>query len=312
MANIVTAYGTSHAFTLMPPGEWDAFRKKNQAGFHRRYGTTPADHPRVAAEDDASNAVRYERISEALDRIALSLERARPDALILIADDQNENLSRANLPQVAIYTGDNFLIANDPIDERRSSPELAAAILRHAVESDIDMAELHSFPDRLLFAHAYGPVLKRIDPSGAMPVVPVFINEIHVPAPSPARCYYVGVTIAEAVHAFSGLRSVSVLASGGLSHFTAGYPWTHYAGPHRHGSIDEAFDARIVGQIRTGHGKELTALSSADLLASGAIELRAWIAMLGSIGPAKPVDFVYEPFYRGIMGMGVARWELLV
>jgi len=294
----------------MKPDQWDRYRAKNQAGYHRRYGSTPSDHPRVAAEQSKSTDARYERIAGALDSISRTLQQARPDALIIIADDQNENFSRANLPQIAIYTGDDFLTETEPPDLRRSEPRLASAIHTHAIERDIDMAELNSFPDQLLFAHAFGTVLRRIDPERLIPVIPIFINEIHVPAPSPSRCYYLGRVIGEAVRNFSALNSIALIASGGLSHFTAGYPWNHYTGPHTHGSIDESFDARVVEQIRNGEGHRLAEMTSMDLLDAGAIELRSWIALLGAIGAEKPTHLVYEPFYRGLMGMGVAEWKL--
>ncbi len=33
----------------------------------------------------------------------------KPDALILIGDDQNENFKEDNLPQIAIYLGEQFI-----------------------------------------------------------------------------------------------------------------------------------------------------------------------------------------------------------
>ena len=51
-------------------------------------------------------------------------------------------------------------------------------------------------------------------------------------------------------------------------------------------------------------------LSSADLLANGGIELRSWCIVLGALGDRKPNDLVYEPFFRGVMGMAVGYWEL--
>lgn len=311
MAEIRAAFGTSHAFALMPPAEWDGFRAKNRAGYQRRFGTLPPEQPQVQDESDAVIRDRYARISAAHGEIRAALAADPPDALIIIADDQNENLTRANLPQVAIYTGGDFITSREPLDKRRSAPALAEAIHVHAVERDVDMAEINAFADDLLFAHAYGPVLKAIDPDGAIPVVPFFLNEIHVPAPSPARCYHIGQVLGEAIRAFSGCESVALIASGGLSHYTAGYPWTHYHGALGYGAIDESFDHWVLEQLSDGNGRRLAELTSEELLTSGAVELRAWIAMLGAIGSAKPSALVYEPFYRGIMGMGVARWNQL-
>jgi hypothetical protein len=60
-----------------------------------------------------------------------------------------------------------------------------------------------------------------------------------------------------------------------------------------------------------GEGEALAAsLSSSDLLAHGDIELRSWLTVLGMMGKAKAEILAYEPFYRAIMGMGVAYWQI--
>lgn len=62
--------------------------------------------------------------------------------------------------------------------------------------------------------------------------------------------------------------------------------------------------------MRAGHGAELAKLTSADLLANGDVELRSWISLLGAVGNTPAEVLAYEPIYRGIMGMGVAYWEM--
>ncbi len=171
------------------------------------------------------------------------------------------------------------------------------------------MTSVAAFPDDRIFAHALGPVLRVIDPEARIPIVPVFVNSIHEPAPSPARCYRFGEVIRAAV-AGADIGRVAIYASGGLSHFTAGYPWKHYHGPHGHGDIDAEFDRKILVQLAAGKGSELARLSGADLLAHGDIELRSWIIALGAIGDVEPALLTYAPLFRAIMGMGVASWEL--
>jgi len=66
----------------------------------------------------------------------------------------------------------------------------------------------------------------------------------------------------------------------------------------------------VVDAIQKGRGLDLAHyLTSNDLLAHGAVELRSWLTLLGVVGPLTPRWVVYEPFYRGLMGMGVAVWE---
>jgi len=39
-------------------------------------------------------------------------------------------------------------------------------------------------------------------------------------------------------------------------------------------------------------------------------ELHAWITLLGMVGDTKMEQLAYEPFFRAIMAMGVAYWDL--
>ena len=54
-----------------------------------------------------------------------------PEALVLIADDQNEQFTGTVLPQIAVYTGPDLLVGRHVADavRTRSHPALAAAIL---------------------------------------------------------------------------------------------------------------------------------------------------------------------------------------
>jgi len=72
-----------------------------------------------------------------------------------------------------------------------------------------------------------------------------------------------------------------------------------------------AAGGKILDLIGAGDATGLAALSSKELLDNGDVELRSWIATLGAIGDGvKPELLIYEPFYRAIMGMGVAYWPL--
>lgn len=314
MGTVIAGMASSHAFALRDPHGWDEGRQRSRGNYARRFGVEPPEQPRVAEESDEDILSRYARISGGFDYIRDRLAEARPDALIFIGDDQNENFTTANLPQIAIYLGDDFLArGEDRAGEAvlyRNDPGLAHAIFEECVESGIDMASAKTLPDNILRAHAFGPVLRRVDPEARIPVVPIFVNAIHVPAPSPARCYYYGQTIRKAVENYTGGSRVAVYASGGLSHFTGGYPYEHYEGPFSFGSISEEFDRYIVGKMAAGAGAELAQLTNQDIIGNGEIEFRSWIAMLGAIGDSKPELLAYEPFYRGLMGISVGYWGL--
>lgn len=109
MAQIVGGFASSHAYAFLDPDQWDRRREMTRANYARRYGVTPADRPEVATETLGDNRVRYARIRGGLEHIRAEFERLKPDAWVLIGDDQDENYLEDNLPQFAIYIGDQLV-----------------------------------------------------------------------------------------------------------------------------------------------------------------------------------------------------------
>jgi hypothetical protein len=311
MGKIVAGLASSHAFTLMDPELWDNFRERNRAGYQRRYGVPPPVHPNVERERPEENRERFRRITGGLEQLRKNLERERPDALIVIGDDQDENYKDDNLPQMAIYLGEEFL-AVDRLGRRKRAYKchtgLAQEIFEGCVEADFDMSSSRSFANNELLSHAHAPPLYVLNPEARIPVVLLFVNAIHVPAVNPARCYQLGETIARIIAA-GPERRVAVYASGGLSHFTAGYPWKHYRGTESYGGICEDYDRGALKLMAEGRGGELGRVSSEELLLHGEVELRSWITLLGCLGQTPAQVLAYESFYRAIMGMAVSYWD---
>jgi aromatic ring-opening dioxygenase LigB subunit len=152
--------------------------------------------------------------------------------------------------------------------------------------------------------------MRTVDPNAEIPFVLLFVNAIHVPAIGPARCYRLGQAIRNILDHNGSEDRVAIYASGGLSHFTSGYPWPHYKGPFGYGSISEDFDRELMAVLARGEGEKLTKLTSSDLLENGDIEFRSWMVLLGAVGSVATKINVYEPIYSAIGGMGVAYWDL--
>ena len=183
-----------------------------------------------------------------------------------------------------------------------------------AVEEGFDVSWSNHFKDDKLLSHAHTePILYLVRDSG-IPVIPLFVNAVHPPAPSAARCYAFGQAISRVIKKHVDKRIV-LGASGGLSHFSPSHPWAHHVGSRYVGDISVDFDRQIVEWMRAGEGEKLSRFSASELIENGEAELRQWIVMLGALGAVKPEFLVYAPLYRSIMGWGWAgspvKWLLL-
>jgi aromatic ring-opening dioxygenase LigB subunit len=314
MGNIVAAIASSHAFALIEPREWDNLRDRNRKGYAQRYGSEPPNHPQILEETDADVEVRYGRVRAALTHLRGAIETVMPDALLIIGDDQNENYTAQNVPQFAIYTAEEALFF-DRLTKREQTyscdSDTARVILEGALEAGFDLSFSAGFPEKRLISHAHvEPLMRILLPTAEVPIVPIYVNAIHPPGPTPSRCFAFGQMIADVIRNKLGKKRIALYASGGLSHFTAGYPWHAYSGPFGYGAISEDFDRRIIQWMIDGQVEEIKKLTSKDLLDHGDIEFRSWIILLGAVGAVPAQILAYEPLYRGLMGMGVAQWPM--
>src|SRR4051812_23164624 len=153
---------SSHAATFNDPSVWDEHRARNRQGYQRRYGVLPPENPGIEGETEENVQARYGRIRDALGALRARLAASGASTLIMLGDDQNENFSDTNLPQIAIYLGESFVVrsrSGEELGRYQGDPALAEAILAASVESGIDMAAVRRFPDDTLLAHAFGPTL---------------------------------------------------------------------------------------------------------------------------------------------------------
>src|SRR5262245_1309500 len=310
---VVAAFATSHAYTFQEPETWDQRRERSKAAVAKKAGRLAGDTPQAKAETLTDNRERYAKIREAHAQIRERLKRCRADAVLLIGDDQAENFTAGNMPQFLVYTGGDYVA--DDWDRKKSAtvsnhPEIGQALLRGCVKEHFDVAWADSFKDGKLLSHAHAePILYLIRESG-VPVVPVFVNAVHPPSPSAARCYAFGQAIGRVIERDLAKERIVLCASGGLSHFSPSHPWAHHVGGSYVGDIAVDFDRKIVSWMREGQGEKLAQFSARELIENGEGELRQWIVMLGAIGGARPEFLVYEPLFRSIMGMGVGYWGL--
>src|SRR6266545_3808588 len=203
MGRIVAGLASSHAYIFVSPDRWDERRTNTRGNYARRYGVEPPDRPEAAAETLEENQRRYENLRQGLFRLRSAFAELQPDSWVLIGDE--------------LITGGR----DGGGDRYQCDAILARTILHGCVDSGIDLASSNRFEHGLI-SHAHRDVMRFLDPDGRVPVVPFFVNAIHVPAPAPRRCYELGRAIRQAIEAQPDDKRVVIYASGGWSHFKAG------------------------------------------------------------------------------------------
>ena len=273
--------------------------------------------PKSARVEIATPAIidkHIQRIEAAFATLRGQLAAYRPDALLMIGDDQGDMFDAANNPTFSVYTGDEPLwgrSARDPLGtppaERTqvvfpSHAELARHLLRGLVERGFDVANLGRFEPRgnpaRGVSHMVSNLVPEVDPGLALPLVCVFLNEYYPPLPSAARCARLGEAIADVLG--NRPERVAIYASGGLS---------HYPGMYNAGWIDQPLDRWILERLE---GNDLEALQhlftfDSDSMRAGTGEVRAWISVAAAMRrPATVVDYV--PAHCTQTGCGFVYW----
>jgi len=330
MAQIVLGIGSSHGPLLStPPEQWDLRAKADMANRNHWFRGRTYDYeallaaraPGFAKEVEVeTRRQRFVQCRSALEALGRKFEEVKPDAVVIIGNDQREFFNPGLTPAITIYRGGTIsnvqhIVEGQPglnIAEPANSPEegatypgataLADHILDSLADDDFDLAQSDQTPSgapRGGIPHAYGFFYHTILKSNTPPSVPVILN-VHFPHNTPKlrRCLELGRGIARAIKSFDGVKTVALMASGGLTHFV----------------IDEEFDRQIIAAMESGDEDALASLPE-SYFKVGTAEIKNWYPVIAAANAAgltyHQVDYV--PCYRSEAGTGnamcFAYWE---
>ena len=284
----VAAVAASHApnILLEPGAEWDEF----MALHYRMAPQAAASKPSLEAQQ------KLRRDAEkAFSTLRADLEAAKPDVLIVVANDQFVNFFHNNIPTFFVtlahevkgqFTRHKF--------HYRNHKELGRAILRAGLESGIDF----SFGEHIELQHTQVVPLYFLLPEAKIPILPIYVNTWADPIPTPRRCYQIGELIRKVADGWK--ERVAILATGGLSHFP---------GSPRIGQIDTEFDHRLLQIMREGKGRSLADYSVEKICQAGDSEFLNWMVALGTVGDARASATFYMPDSVAT-GWGFVSWKL--
>jgi aromatic ring-opening dioxygenase catalytic subunit (LigB family) len=285
---LVSALAASHApnILLEPGDEWEDFMKLHYSMASRGVDSKPTFAQQQKLRQDAEKAFAVLRAD---------LEGAKPDVLIVIANDQFVNFFFNAIPTFFITLAEE--VEGQFTRHRfhyKNHKELGRAILRAGLDRGIDFA----FGEYIELQHTQTVPLYFLLPKPAIPILPIYVNTWVDPIPTPRRCYQIGQLIREV--ASTRAERVAILATGGLSHFP---------GSPRIGEIDTNFDHQLLEIMREGKSKALADYSLEQLLQAGDSEFLNWMVVLGTVGEIKASSTFYMPDLVAT-GWGFASWKL--
>jgi 2,3-dihydroxyphenylpropionate 1,2-dioxygenase len=285
---LVAALAASHApnILLEPGPEWEDFMTLHYSMAPQGSTSKPTLEQQIQLRKDAEAAFAVLRAD---------LERAKPDVLIVVANDQFVNFFWNNIPTFLVTVADE--VKGQFTRHKfhyKNHKELGRAIVRAGMEKGVDF----SFGEYVELQHTQMVPLYFILRESAIPILPIYVNTWVNPTPTPRRCYQVGELLRAVADASP--ERIAILATGGLS---------HYPGSPRIGEIDTQFDHKLLEVMRAGKGQSLAEHSVEDLFQAGDTEFLNWMVVLGAIGDAKASYTSYMPDYVAT-GWGFASWKL--
>ena len=285
---LVSAVAASHApnILLEPGSECEEFMHLHYRMAPQASASKPSVEVQKKLRQDAEKAFAVLRSD---------LEAARPDVLIVVANDQFVNFFFNNIPTFFVTLADE--VKGQFTRHKfhyKNHKELGRAILRAGMEKGIDF----SYGEHVELQHTQVVPLYFLLPEPKIPILPIYVNTWVDPVPTPRRCYQVGELVREVAQQ-RGER-IAILATGGLSHFP---------GSPRIGEIDTKFDHRLLEIMREGKGRMLADYSLDQLLQAGDSEFLNWMVVLGAVGDIKADSTFYMPDHIAT-GWGFVSWKL--
>jgi len=220
------------------------------------------------------------------------LQEVNPDVAVVIYNDHGLNFFLDTMPTFAIGAAGEYANADEGwgLPVLRSfpgDPDLSWHLIQALIDDEFDVASCQ----RMLVDHAFTIPMSLLWPGGgAWPVrtVPVSINTVQHPLPSPLQCFKFGAAIGRALSHYDRDCRAVIVGTGGLSHQLDGA---------RAGFINEKFDRLCMHRL-VSDPVSLTRFTNHDLIekaGSQGVELLMWLAARGALqGSASAVHQNYH------------------
>ncbi len=219
------------------------------------------------------------------------LARMQPDVAVVLYNDHGLNFFLDKMPTFAVGAAAEYRNADegwglDPVAPFPGHPELSWHLIESLVADEFDVTSCQE----MLVDHGFTVPMGLLWPErrGLPFTVPISVNTVQHPLPTPGRCYKFGCAVGKAIASFPQDLRVVIVATGGLSHQLDG---------RRAGFINRDFDLMCIEKI-ISDPVSLTRYSIRDIVeqaGSQGVELITWLMMRGALrGPVRCVHRHYH------------------
>ena len=206
------------------------------------------------------------------------LDQCRPDAAVVIYNDHGLNFFLDKMPTFAVGAAAEYTNADEgwglkTLPPFPGDPQLSWHIIESLVEDEFDI----TICQEMQVDHGFTvPMSLLWGGQGNCPVrtVPLEVNTVQHPLPTPARCYRLGKALGKAIESYP--EDIKVVVIGGLSHQLDG---------QRAGFINKEFDLMCMEKI-VSDPEALARYTIHDLVEKAGTqgpELIQWIIMRGAL-----------------------------
>jgi aromatic ring-opening dioxygenase catalytic subunit (LigB family) len=226
----------------------------------------------------------------------------KPDALVVIYNDHMDELWLDNWPTFMIGVADSYEIADEGFGPRAFPPvpghsKLALHLASSLIADGFDLSVMRE----QVVDHGILSPLPMLDEGWKTPIVPIGVNVVWDPLPSPRRCWELGRALGQAIRSYEDDIRVVVIGTGGLSHELEGAAF---------GTIHYEWDRKFLDLIRD-EPEALSRYTMEEFRRLGghhSVEIVQWIAMRAALPDEAKAEFVYY-YPKQVMGYAVAAFS---
>ena len=253
MARIIGGIGTSHVPTIA-----GAFDRKLQ------------DNP------------DWTPLFKGYEPVARWMAEKNPDVLVFFYNDHASTFFFDHYPTFALGVSEEYPIADEGFGPRKIPPLKGhAALSRHIADALVtDEFDISIFQGLPIDHGVHSPLTMMWQSSPDWPgrIVPIEINVLQHPLPTPLRCYKLGQAVRRAILSWPEDIKVVIVGTGGLSHQMNG---------ERGGFNNPEWDMKFLDMI-DNDVESLIKMKHADFMRLGGTEgaeIIMWLAMRGALSP---------------------------